>query len=494
MKFYITFLSMCKDTHIISDLRDFFRKSDANRAVSRIFDAIQGIKLRESQIRPSKRPNCKYTVMQVFHLLLLFPFFQVKNAYSFEKSPFAGIVSCGKDVFYEMLNDQHIHWRRLVYSVTLQLIERVQRRKDARKSKDPVCLIADDTDLHKTGMRMENIGYVYDHVSHRSRLGYKGLFLCRTDGKTQQMLDFSLHGEEGKNSAKIQGLTDKQRKARYQTELEADSPQKEREAEYMQSKLKVLMDMVRRAISHKVHFDYLLVDSWFTCTELLQFIHRRKGKKHLLGMAKNGTTKYNCEFGVVKAATIINKLLNLKKDDPRRVRYSKKYHCHYAMTDAKLGGIPIRLFFVKSGEGRWRILLTTNRKLDFFEAYRIYSMRWAIEVAFHECKSLLNMGKCQSRSFTAQIASISITMLQYNLLSMVKRFESYESIGGLFKEAVTGLVQLSVTERIWEIIISVISELAEMIAADAEYLISAIAKHDDKIKRIMHLYNPGLVA
>lgn len=129
--------------------------------------------------------------------------------------------------------------------------------------------------------------------------------------------------------------------------------------------------------------------------------------------------------------------------------------------------------------------------LDFFEAYRIYSMRWAIEV-FHECKSLLNMGKCQSRSFTAQIASISITMLQYNLLSMVKRFESYESIGGLFKEAVTGLVQLSVTERIWEIIISVISELAEMIAADAEYLISAIAKHDDKIKRIMHLYIPRI--
>ena len=35
-------------------------------------------------------------------------------------------------------------------------------------------------------------------VLHRGILGFKGLFLCHTDGKTQTMLGFSLHGEEGK--------------------------------------------------------------------------------------------------------------------------------------------------------------------------------------------------------------------------------------------------------------------------------------------------------
>ena len=36
-----------------------------------------------------------------------------------------------------------------------------------------------------------------------------------SDGVSQIFLDFSLHGEEGKNKQKVQGLTAKQRKARF---------------------------------------------------------------------------------------------------------------------------------------------------------------------------------------------------------------------------------------------------------------------------------------
>lgn len=67
------------------------------------------------------------------------------------------------------------------------------------------CLNVDDTDLPKTGFKTEMIGRIYSHVHHRSILGFKGLFLCHTDGKTQNMLDFSLHGEESKNPEKKQG-------------------------------------------------------------------------------------------------------------------------------------------------------------------------------------------------------------------------------------------------------------------------------------------------
>ena len=60
-------------------------------------------------------------------------------------------------------------------------------------------------------------------------------------------------------------------------------------------------------------------------------------------------------------------------------------------------------------------------------------MRWSIEVFFKEAKSLLGLGKSQARDFASQIASISITVLQYNILGTVKRFKSYETIGGLFQ-------------------------------------------------------------
>ena len=49
-------------------------------------------------------------------------------------------------------------------------------------------------------------------------LGYKALMLCWSDGRTQLMLDFSLHGEKGKIEGKGQGLTSAQRKQRYERE------------------------------------------------------------------------------------------------------------------------------------------------------------------------------------------------------------------------------------------------------------------------------------
>ena len=45
-------------------------------------------------------------------------------------------------------------------------------------------------------------------------LGYKALMLCWSDGRTQFMLAFSLHGEKGKVDGKEQGLTSEQRNGR----------------------------------------------------------------------------------------------------------------------------------------------------------------------------------------------------------------------------------------------------------------------------------------
>ena len=51
--------------------------------------------------------------------------------------------------------------------------------------------------------------------------------------------------------------------------------------------------------------------------------------------------------------------------------------------------------------------------LDFFEAYRIYSRRWSLEVVFKESKGRLGLGKYQMRNFSSQIAMTAITAMQY---------------------------------------------------------------------------------
>jgi hypothetical protein len=62
------------------------------------------------------------------------------------------------------------------------------------------------------------------------------------------MLDFSLHGEEGKNPEKSQGLTEKQRKARFSKERDEDSMTNTRVKEYRQSKIDRSIEMVKEAI------------------------------------------------------------------------------------------------------------------------------------------------------------------------------------------------------------------------------------------------------
>ena len=92
--------------------------------------------------------------------------------------------------------------------------------------------------------------------------------------------------------------------------------------------------------------------------------------------------------------------------------------------------------------------MTTNTKLEFFEAYKIYSQRWSLEVIFKEAKGMLGLGKCQANNFASQIASTSLVALQYNILSVVKRFTAYETMGKLFQDITKDSLELSVTDRI----------------------------------------------
>ena len=57
--------------------------------------------------------------------------------------------------------------------------------------------------------------------------------------------------------------------------------------------------------------------------------------------------------------------------------------------------------------------------------------RWTTEVAYHDCKQLLDFGRCRRVHFSAQIASFTLTMMQYNILCTVKRFEASNQVFSL---------------------------------------------------------------
>ena len=444
---------------------------------------MECINIRPKQIGAEKKENCKFTNVQVLNLLMLFPFFVVRNAYQYSGSSLSRLFSCEKDMFYRFMNDGNVKWRKLLYAMNLQLLRKISRSSETQNDR-PVCLIIDDTDAPKSGRKCELIGKVFSHIEHKTILGYKCLTLLYTDGLSQLMLDFSLHGEEGRKPDRKQGLTDKERKARFSEDHSGEAVE-ERIREYTMKKTDKAIEMLKYAIKRGIRFDYLLVDSWFTNADFVRLITSRHIKCHLLGMIKLGKTKYDTKWGDLNASQIIKRL---QKEG--LVKHNATLKCSYCTIDVKFAGTTVSLFFSKRGRnGQWNGLLTTDLSLSFLKAYRTYATRWTTEVAYRDMKVLLNLGKSQSVHFSAQIASFTLTMMQYNILCTVKRFEAYETIGELFREATAGTLELSVTDRIWELILDTILEIAEIISADASELLSAVIDVNPKFHKFYQMYN-----
>ena len=429
-----------KGTNIFSEIGKFFKENDATSAMNAIMDMTKALRLSEKRLFGSEsKCNCKLTQLQVLGLLMLFPCFMIRNAYNYSKSSLSGLFDCRKDVFYRFISNESYDWRNILATVSLQLWNKSQEKRTS-DSTDPVCLMVDDTDYPKRGIQTELIGKIYSHVTHSMMLGFKGLFIGITDGISQMLLDFAIVGEAGKKGD--HGLKQKQLDARFSKEHDKDSHTAKRIGDY-------------------------------------------------LGMIKMGKTKY-----IYKGKEYTANQLVAIFDHPKKGRkYSRRLGCWYITVDVIFAGRNVRLFFTKRDkQGKWNGLITTNRKIDFFEAYRIYSMRWSLEVVFKESKQNLGLGKYQMRNFSSQIAMTAITAMQYNLLSTARRFSDYETVGGLFKDATKGSVELTLTERIWDIMLEVVREIAECFNIEDEDIFDTLLNRSDKLSHFVELYQLKLAS
>ena len=161
-------------------------------------------------------------------------------------------------------------------------------------------------------------------------------------------------------------------------------------------------------------------------------------------------------------------------------KYSRKLKCNYIMFGATFGGINVRIFLVRRTQhGKWNGLLTTDTDLDFLKAWEIYSRRWAPEVVVKDCKTNLGFGKCQNTCFATQIAAATLCCIQYNILSVAKRFSDYETIGGLFREISKETVQLSVAQQIWGLLQDLVMAIIKVFGLLDEEVYDAVINHSD---------------
>jgi len=108
-----------KDTVILSEIKDFFTTSE--KAIVSIFRVLHSMHVSDKLFFKNDACNVKYRSADKLTLLLLFPFFEIKDASHFGGSALYKFISCGKDVFYRMLNDSSIDWRSISYKLNLRL-------------------------------------------------------------------------------------------------------------------------------------------------------------------------------------------------------------------------------------------------------------------------------------------------------------------------------------------------------------------------------------
>ena len=482
-------MSIHKITPFLSDIKIFFKKNDMTGAMQTISSILSDVRITEkATLAVVSKVNCVYRLLSIFQMLLLFPCFGVRNVWSKQRDGILdSLMKARKDVFYRFMKNPDVDWRKAMWHISVQLWRRIRLRTDRKDAE--VCIILDDTDHEKTGRTIEKIGRVHSHLRHKAVLGFKCLCMAVTDGVSQMLLDLDLLGEKGKKGD--YGMSGKESKRRHTRKPEDDSELlREQEKAYDRSKIDLAKDMLTRAIRKGVAFSYVLADSRFTCKEMIQFMHKRRCGCHWLGMIKvgeKGKTRYSNEYGDLTAPELVKLGSKLKLR-----KYSRRLRYQYIVLDATFGGIPVRIFLIRrTDRGKWNGLLTTDvsMEMDVFKAWRIYSRRWALEVVFKECKTYLGFGKCQSTSFASQIASATLSCLQYNLLSVGRRFSDYETIGALFRQISAETVQLSVAERIWGILQELVTAIATVFGLLDEEVYDVVINHSDELAHIAKFYN-----
>lgn len=420
-------------------------------------DSIIAVIMKEFNIksicwRVGAKKEAGYSVTEVIALLIMLPLMLLKSIRSFYHSNYTNITSMKKDVIYRVLNNEKIPWRQLLYGVVKRFQTLVNPEKQVA---DNSAFIIDDTADIRVGRKIENISWVHDHTDHKTKFGFKHLFLGFFDGMSFIPIDFSVHSEKP--------LSLKQRKEQFQKEVKKGSNGDRRRKEVKVDKITNALLMLKRAVKKGFKAKYVLADSWFSSKKFIQTIRAVKhGAMHVICGIKNDKRKYEYNGKQLNA----KQLQGAFKQEGHAKR-SRRWNTRYYEVVVHYDGIGmVKLYICRFPyQKRWRIFLSTDTSVTFAQMMEIYSIRWTIEVFFREAKQQLGLGKCKSRDFDAQIASITIVCILYTLLAYYRRANDYETLGGLFAVIQDDVCQKNLAQRLWElfdellqVVITIISE------------------------------------
>lgn len=477
-------MQQIKGIQQISEIEDKFKDVDSlSSTFTRVLKGFSLTKIAK-ELRLSKSKGIYSD--NLFQILFLLPFIEVFNISSLLLSGYSSELIAKKDAFYTFMNNPRINWRKIVLLFAKQFIGIAKRKSidNDEETQTPRCMVIDDTLLEKSGKKIELIGKVFDHCSHAYILGMKVLTLGFWDGKSFLPIDFSIHNEAGKNQNR--GLKTKELKAQFSKQRDEESCGALRILEVSKSKIEMAISMIKSAIKNGFSPQYILADSWFITDEFIKQIRAIKEKVadkiQVIGIMK--TNRIISVNGKNIKADIVGEIKR------KLIQKNRKFKCSFIPLIIDYKGTELRAFFVKmNGQNSWKMLITTDKRLSFIMAMKYYQIRWSIEVFFKDAKQNLYLGKCQSTDFDAHIASISICFMNYMLLALSKRFESYETLGQIFKLIKDDILEDTLIVKLWKFFTEYFVKILSELGVDWELFIQKIIRSDNILEKIKSTFS-----
>ena len=396
-----------------------------------------------------------YGAFEVLLILLMLPLLALKTVNELLKAEYSELVKMKKDTIYRFKNNDRYPWRSLLMNVAKMFRRKTEGTQPIDAIERITAFIIDDSLLQHIGWKIENITRVFDHCLSKTVYGFKYLVLGYHDGISTIPLDFSLHSEKALEPAK--------KKKQHKKDVNSKSSGGKRRKELKTNKITQAVKMIKRAIKHGFTAKYVLCDSWFTSYDFIKAIRGIKsGALHIIAGIRADKRKYNHEGEMFSTKELVEKCKKSGKEKRCRslnIRYFELIVDYKGLGDIKL------LICRYPGQKKWRAFISTDTSLTFLEIMKIYGLRWTIEVMFKEMKTYLNLGKCQSNDFDAQIADATISSILYILLAYVKRVESYETIGELFQCINEEIREKTLAERLWAIFEELLAYALDVAAA-----------------------------
>lgn len=469
-----------KDIKNLSELKTTF--VSMHKKESFFSDMIKILKIGKHHALFSKVKEKGVPVLSIISILISFPFIEQKNIHQFTACFWNKFAGFGKDVYYRLKNNPKINWRKFLFSVVKRTIISLQGREENKKQLIKA-FIFDDSSIPKTGILTEGVSRVWNHVIQKSILGYQLLVHGLYDGTMFIPINFSFHREKGKNKKNKYGLKTKYFKKQFYKKRDKNTAGFIRKKELDKSKISMVSNMITSAVKNGISADYVLTDSWFTCWELVSIT--LKNQMNYIGM-----------FSKIKTLFLYNKKKYsykvIRKLNRKNIKRNRKYNLYYIRVVAKWNEKNVVLYFTRKGKnGNWKTIINTDLSSNFNKTIEIYQLRWSIEVFFKEAKQLLNLGKSESQDFDAQIADVTIIMIQYIFLSIGNRIEKYESIGKMYKNTKAETLELQLHQRLILLLIAVLEIIEELFeSADVDKLFVKIINNKTVFDRLKLLLKP----